>query len=55
MKKILRRLASFATFDLPLNTGYNQLQLNTIHKEQIAAIPQWNIEGTTKANCPLLV
>jgi len=46
MKKNLRRLASFATFDLPFNVGYNKLQLCTIHKRQIAAIPRWNIEGT---------
>lgn len=46
MKKKLRRLASFATFDLPNNVGYNQLLLRTIHKERRATIPNWNIEGT---------
>lgn len=48
MKKNLQRLASFATFDLPLNVGYNQLLLRTIHNEQIATIPRWNIEGTRR-------
>lgn len=48
MKKNLQRLVSFATFDLPNNVGYNQLLLRTIHKEQIAAIPRWNIEGTRR-------
>ena len=44
----MQRLASFAIFDLPLNVSYNQLQLRAIHKEQIAATPSWNIEGTRK-------
>lgn len=48
MRKNLQRLASFATFDLPLNVGYNQLLLRTIHNEQIAAIPRWNIDGTRR-------
>jgi hypothetical protein len=48
MEKKLQRLASFVTFDLPLSVGYNQLQLETIHKEQVAAIPLWNIEGTRR-------
>lgn len=48
MRKNLRRLASFATFDLPLNFSYNQLQLCTIQKEQMAAVPRWNIEGTRR-------
>lgn len=48
MEKILRRLASFATFDLPLNVGYNQLQLRTIHNEQTAVTPRWTIEGTRR-------
>lgn len=48
MKKLLQRLASFATFDLPVNVGYNQLLLRTIHKEQIAANPHWNIEDTRR-------
>lgn len=47
-KKNLQRLASFATFDFPLNVGCNQLLLRTIHKEQIADIPRWNIEGTRR-------
>ncbi|MEI3802736.1 MULTISPECIES: hypothetical protein [unclassified Chitinophaga] len=48
MKKNLRRLASFATFDLPLSVGYSQLQLRAIHKEQIGTIPSWNIDGTRR-------
>jgi hypothetical protein len=48
MKKNLQRLASFATFDLPLNVGYNQLQLLAIHKEKTATTPRWNIEGTRR-------
>ncbi len=48
MNKNLQRLASFATFDLPLNVGYNRLLLCTTQKEQIAAIPSWNIEGTRR-------
>lgn len=48
MSKTLQRLASFATFDLPVNVGYNQLLLRTVHKELIATIPRWNIEGTRR-------
>jgi hypothetical protein len=48
MEKTLKRLASFATFDLPFNIGYNRLLLCTTHKEQIAIIPSWNIEGTQR-------
>lgn len=48
MRKNLQRVASFVTFDLPLNVSYNQLLLRTIHKEQIAVIPRWNIEGTRR-------
>lgn len=48
MKKNLQRLASFATFDLPLNVGYNQLLLRTIHKEQLTTAPRWSIEGTRR-------
>ncbi|MET3879722.1 hypothetical protein [Chitinophaga sp. OAE865] len=48
MEKILQRLASFATFDLPLNVGYNLLQLRTIHNEQTAVTSRWTIEGTRR-------
>lgn len=48
MEKTLQRLASFATFDLPLSVGYNQLLLRTIHKEQVSVNRSWNIEGTRR-------
>lgn len=48
MKKILQRWASFATFDLPLNVGYNRLQLCVTHEVQTAIMPSWNIEGTRR-------
>lgn len=48
MKKILQRLASFATFDLPLNAGYNQLLLRSIQKHEAKRIHNWSIEGTRR-------
>lgn len=48
MKKTVQRLASFATFDLPLKVGYNQLLLRSIQKQEAQSIHNWNIEGTRR-------
>lgn len=44
----MQRLVSFATFDLPLNVGYNQLLLRSIQKQEAQRIHNWNIEGTRR-------
>ncbi|MBO9732608.1 MAG: hypothetical protein J7623_28455 [Chitinophaga sp.] len=48
MRKNLRRLASFAIFDLPLNAGYIQLLLRNIQKQELRVVYNWNIEGTRR-------
>ena len=48
MNKTLQRLASFVTFDLPFNVGYNRLLLCTTHKVQKTTTPSWSIEGTRR-------